>query len=91
MTEILQTNIFFIIASIATICFSLFICFILFQIIKILQCVRSVLEKIEAGSEVLASDLAHIRLFFSEGSLLTRVFSFFAGGMRKSTRKNKGD
>lgn len=91
MNEILHANIFFFIASIATVCFSFFICYLLFQIIKIMQLIRSILEKIEAGSEVLASDLAHIRLFFSEGSFLTRILSFFGGGRKRSTRRNKED
>jgi hypothetical protein len=56
-----------------------------------MQLVRSILEKIEAGSEVLASDLAHIRLFFSEGSFLTRILGFFGGGTKRSTRRNKED
>lgn len=56
-----------------------------------MQLVRSILEKIEAGSEVLASDLAHIRLFFSEGSFLTRILGFFGGGARKSSRRKKDD
>jgi len=89
MNEILHANIFFLIASIATVCFCFLICFLLYQIIKIMQLVRSVLEKIEAGSEVLASDFAHIRMFFSEGSFLTRIIGFFGGGMRRSARRKK--
>ncbi|HMO77967.1 MAG TPA: hypothetical protein PKD95_02110 [Candidatus Paceibacterota bacterium] len=89
MNEILHANIFFVIASIATICFSILICYVIFQVIKIVQLVRSILEKIEAGSEVLATDLAHIRMFFSEGSFLTRILGFFGGGMRKSARRKK--
>lgn len=54
-----------------------------------MQLVRSILEKIEAGSEVLASDLAHIRLFFSEGSFLTRILTFFGGGSRRARRKKE--
>ncbi len=79
MSEILQANIFFLIASIATVVFSLFVCFILYQIIKIIRLVKSILERIEEGSEVLAGDLTQIRMFFSEGSVLTKVLTFFAG------------
>jgi hypothetical protein len=86
MNEILHANIFFLIASIATVCFCFLVCFILFQVIKIMQLVRSILERVEAGSEVLASDLAHIRLFFSEDGLLSRILGLF-GGARASRRR----
>ena len=86
MNEILHANIFFLIASIATVCFCFLVCFILFQVIKIMQLVRSILERVEAGSEVLASDLAHIRLFFSEDGLLSRILGLF-GGVKASRRR----
>ncbi len=55
-----------------------------------MQLVRSVLERIEAGSEVLASDLAHIRLFFSEGSFFSRILNFFGGqAAPKASRKKR--
>ncbi len=89
MNEILHANIFFIIASVATVCFCILVCFILFQVVKIMQLVRSILERVEAGSEVLASDLAHIRMFFSEDGLLTRVMGMFGGGKAKASRRKK--
>lgn len=90
MNEILHANIFFLIASLATVCFCILVCFALYQIIKIMQLVRSILERIEAGSEVLASDLAHIRLFFSEGSFLSRILNFFGGqAAPKATRRKR--
>lgn len=90
MNEILHANIFFLIASIATVCFCVLVCFIMYQLIKILQLIRSILERIEAGSEVLASDLAHIRLFFAEGGFFSRFFSLFTGAkeQKDSRRKN---
>lgn len=89
MNEILQANIFFVIASIATVCFCVLVSLILYQILKILKLVESVLSRIEAGSEVLAGDLAQVRLFFSEGGFLSRLFSFATGskGARRSTKK----
>jgi hypothetical protein len=88
MNEILHANIFFIIASIATVCFSVLICFVLYQVIKIMQVVRSILERIESGSEVLASDLAHIRMFFAEGSLFSSLLGMF-GIIPKTPRANR--
>ncbi len=90
MNEILHANIFFLIASIATVCFCILICFILYQAIKIMQLVRSILERVEAGSEVLATDLAHIRLFFAEGGFLSRLLNFFGGfAPSKSTKRKR--
>jgi hypothetical protein len=89
MNEILQANIFFLIASIATVCFCILVCFILYQVIKIMQLVRSILERIEAGSEVLASDLAHIRMFFSEDGFLSRVLNMFGGNSAPKTPRRK--
>jgi hypothetical protein len=89
MNEILHANIFFLIASIATVCFCILVSIILFQVIKVLKLVRSILERVEAGSEVLASDLAHIRMFFSEGGFLMRLMGMFGGGKTKNTRHKK--
>ncbi len=93
MNEILHANIFFLIASIATVCFCILVSFMLYQVIKIMQLVRSILERVEAGSEVLASDLAHIRMFFSEDGLLSRIMGMFGGGKAKATcrRRSKSD
>ncbi len=91
MNEILQANIFFIIASIATVCFCILVSIALYHVIKILQTVRSVLERIEAGSEVLAEDLAQFRSFFAEGGFVSRFFSSFVpgAGSKKTRRKRK--
>jgi hypothetical protein len=88
MNEILHANIFFVIASIATVCFSILICFVLYQVIKIMKLVRSILERIESGSEVLASDLAHIRMFFAEGGFFSSLMGMFGFGP-KTTRPPK--
>jgi hypothetical protein len=90
MNEILHANIFFIIASLATVCFCVLISIALYHIIKILQLVRSVLERVEAGSEVLASDLAQVRSFFAEGGFFSRFFSgFMPSTKEKKTRRKR--
>jgi hypothetical protein len=93
MNEILHANIFFIIASVATVCFCILVSIALYHVIKILQTVRSVLERIEAGSEVLAGDLAQMRSFFAEGGFFSRFFGSFMPGAkaRKSRRKRTTD
>lgn len=79
MNEILHANIFFIIASIATVCFCILVSMALYQIIQILKLIRSVLERVEAGSEVLASDLSQVRMFFAEGGFLSRLVGMIPG------------
>jgi len=91
MNEILHANIFFLIASIATVTFCILTCVILFHVIKIVKAIRSILERIEAGSEKIAQDVAHVRSLVSNGGVVSRVFSFMAGasGMRRKSRSRK--
>ncbi len=89
MTEILQANIFFVIASIATVVFCIFVCLILYQILKIVRTVRKIIERIEEGSEVIAEDVAFARSWMRGGlSSLFGMFTGFGGG--RATRKRKG-
>jgi len=77
MNEILYTNIFFIIASTASVIFLIFVCVILFNIIKILQLVRSILQRVDSGSQVLFADLARLRANLSGLGFFGRLLSFF--------------
>ena len=79
MDEVLHANIFFVIASIATVIFCILTCIILYHIIKIVKTVRSILERIEAGSEKIAQDVAHVRSLVSNGGIVSRVISFMVG------------
>jgi hypothetical protein len=79
MNEILHANIFFIIASVATVCFCILVSIALYHVIQILKLIRSVLERVEAGSEVLASDLSQVRMFFAEGGFLSRLVGMLPG------------
>ena len=93
MNEILHANIFFVIASIATVIFCILICIILYQIIKIMSSIRSIIERIEAGSEMLANDVAHVRELVSSGGIFTKMFQFMMGGRgnKKRNKKNRSD
>jgi hypothetical protein len=79
MNEVLHANIFFLIASIATVIFSILACMILYQVIKITKVIRSILERIESGSEKIAKDVAHVRSLVSNGGVVSRVITFFVG------------
>jgi hypothetical protein len=88
MNEILHANIFFFIASTATIFFCIFICFALYQLIKILKSVRRIIERIEAGSEMIARDIAQVRSLVSGGGIFARALEFMTG-FKKSPGRTK--
>ena len=94
MNEVLHANIFFIIASIATVVFCVLICFILYHVLKIVRSIRSIIERIEAGSEAVAEDVAHVRELIAGGGIVNRVIQFFMGSgrghsKRRSRARNK--
>lgn len=93
MSEVLHANIFFFIASAATVIFCILTCIILYQVIKILGIIRTVMERIEAGSEMIAEDIAHVRELVSNGGLVSRVMGFvfgmMGGGAAKRGRRRK--
>lgn len=89
MSEVLHANIFFLIASIATVIFCIMTCVILYQVFKIVKLVRSILERVEAASEVVAEDVAHVRGLIANGGIVSRVLSFILGeqAKKRSTRR----
>lgn len=78
MSEVLHANIFFVIASVATVIFCVFVCFILYHVYKIVCAIRRVVERIEEGSEVIADDVAFVRDLTRGG--ISRLFGLFTGG-----------
>ena len=91
MNEILHANVFFIIASVATIIFCIIITMILFHILKLVKSVRRIVERIEDASEQVADDVAHVRTLFFNGGMIARVMTFMAGSRRKSRRSRDDD
>ncbi|MCA9354678.1 MAG: hypothetical protein KC877_04120 [Candidatus Kaiserbacteria bacterium] len=89
MDEVLHANIFFFIASFATVVFCVFTCFILFQVYKIMKSLRAIIERIEAGSEMLANDVAHVRELVASGGIWSRVIQFIMGSRRGSGRRRR--
>lgn len=83
----LHANIFFFIASVATVVFCLFVCFILYHVYKIARSVRRIVERIEAGSELIAEDVAFARSFMKGG--LARILGLFAPVARSRTRRTR--
>ena len=89
MNEILQTNVFFVITSIAVVLFTLLVCVLLFHLIKITKSIRRIVDRVEAGSEVLADDLENIRTSLNATKLVKLVMSFVPGSKpkRRSAKK----
>lgn len=87
MNEVLHANIFFIIASVATVCFCILVSLILYHVLKIVRSVRVIAKRIEDGSGVIADDVAFVRSFMRGG--FANLFGMFGGG--KARRKRRGD
>jgi hypothetical protein len=83
MSEVLQANIFFYIASVATVIFCLVVTLILFQIYKIMKTVRSILERIDSASEVMAEDVAEVRRLVATGGLVSTILGLVFGTKKK--------
>ncbi len=75
MSEVLQANIFFFIASAATIVFAIMTCIVLYYVIKILIAIRSIVERLEAGSDVIADDVSAMREFVKSGGLVAYLIN----------------
>lgn len=87
MTEVLHANIFFVITSVAVVIFTVLLCVLVYHVIKIVRSVRRIVERIEAGSEVIAEDAVELRKFFAEGSLWSHIFSLFMGMRSRKSKK----
>lgn len=87
MTELLQANIFFFIASVATVAFCIIVCLILYQVFKIMQSVRAIIFRIETKSEQIADDIDAMRTFVRRGSVVSTLFNLFAGQQTRRRRK----
>ena len=91
MNEVLHANIFFIIASIATVVFCILITVILYHVLKITRSVRSIIERIQAGSEVIAQDVANIRELVASGGMFSRLIKFVMGTSRTKKKRSRDD
>jgi hypothetical protein len=79
MDEVLHANIFFVIASVATVLFTILVCVFLYHVIKIVRSVRRLVERVEAGSEVIAEDLEELRANLSFARLLSFIANLVPG------------
>lgn len=86
MSELLHANIFFFIASLATVVFCILISMVLYQVFKIMQSVRLIMERIEMKSEQIADDIDAVRTFIRRGSIMSTLFNLFTSGRTRRRR-----
>lgn len=91
MNEILHANVFFVIASVATVIFSIIVSLVLYHVLKIAISARKIIERIEAASEQVADDVAHARSLLYNGGIIARVVSYMAGTKKKTRRRTADD
>ena len=87
MSEVLQANIFFYIASVATVVFCIVVTMILFQIFKVMKTIRSILERIDSASEVMAEDVAQVRKLVATGGIVSTIVGLVFGSKKKKRSK----
>lgn len=90
MSEVLHANIFFVIASVATVVFIVLVSIILFHVLKIVRSVRAIVERIEEGSDMIVEDVAHARSWVIE-NVIARVFGMVQRRKARTTRKRARD
>jgi len=87
MNEVLHANIFFIIASIATVAFAIMVCIAMYYVIKILISIRAILERVEEGSDMIAEDITTVRNFVTKGAFISHLMGLFIKTPTKSRTK----
>lgn len=86
MSEVLQTNVFFIITSISVIVLTILLSIVLVKVIRILGVLREVSERFRKGSEVLSDDIQTVRSFLAD-DVIGGVIRTFAGSGEKKKRR----
>lgn len=89
MSEVLQANIFFFIASIATVVFCILLSLVLFQFYKIAKSIRAIIERVESATEVMAEDVTRVRELVASSGLLSGILNFILGGTKRRTTTRK--
>ncbi len=89
MDEILHANIFFVIASVAVVCFVVLVCIALYHVIKILRLIRSILTRVELGSSLVAENLTQLKATLAEGGIISRLFGMVLNGLNTAAPKRK--
>lgn len=89
MTEVLHANIFFAITSVAVVTATILLCVLLYHVIRIVRAVRRIVERVEAGSEVIAEDLEDLRANLNPARIFQFVLQFLPFQMPKSKNSRR--
>ena len=89
MNEVLHANVFFFITGIAVIVFTALLCVALFHVIKVLKSLRRMMERIEAGTEVIAEDMQSVRAYFTGDGIFRRLIQKLVGRPHKHTDEDE--
>lgn len=76
MNEILHANIFFIIASVGVVVFTIITTLILWQVFKVVSAIRRIVDRVEAGSVALAEDIEDLRNNLNPSRFISFIMSF---------------
>lgn len=94
MNEVLQTNVFFVITSIAVLVLTVLVSVALVYLIRILRNVSDITLRLKRGSEQLAEDAEAVRSFVSEGiigTIKSSIALFTKAGASHKTKKTQKD
>ncbi len=91
MEDILQANIFFFITAIGVIVLTTLGCILLYQLIKIVRAIRRIVDRVDAGSEVIIEDIEHIRENLNPANLISYIMRFVPGAAPPRRRRRKND
>ena len=91
MNEVLHANIFFVIASVATIVFCILVTLILYHVLKIVRAVRRLVERVEATSQQLSDDVVALResVAAQSGFVMNFISSILGVTMSKPKRRRR--
>lgn len=89
MSEVLHADIFFFITGIAVIVCSAILCVALFHAIKVLISLRRIVDRIDAGTEIIAEDMQQLRSFFAQEGFIRNIIRAISGSPKRTTSRAK--
>ena len=83
MSEVLLANLFFIITGSAVIVVTVFLCIACYHIVKVVRRVRKMLDRMEAGAELVMEDMRVLRDNIANGNIFGKIVGAIAGAFVK--------
>lgn len=79
MSEVLHADIFFFITGIAVIIFTALLSVALFHGIKVLKSLRRIMDRIDAGTEIIAEDMQQARAYITGDGFIKKLIMMMMG------------